>query len=506
MKILNRLAAARGLARIAENAGKPKVEQLIASIRHHVAAGNAWPGDDEAEFDRAVAAYVATWPAREQQSRTAPTASAADPAAPVAQEDTTVSKPMEWKFTAVQATYNCTTGDWASTDECVQKNLFERMVAFSLQLGTFLGALGISVTLEWSTRAMEHLHMHVYMHLAKAFHRKGADALDAFVFEGISPHLKPNRASGKSYAGAVHYGHFYVYVDKIGSVKAWSNFRPFESYGVEGWWLDNEMKKGNLTREVYLKWAARVGIGFQRRLGDMKAAERYEKEQAAVETARKEAASLMEATLPVKTFPEVEKFLSYFERTGRWFRRPMLAIIGGTNLGKSVLAADVLRRVGLLVNAPGFLEITVESNAALDLAEFDVQSHSGVLLDGVGDAQILKVNRESLQGRAKVSKGGQSATNMYAYKYTLARRAVVATFDLSAVNLDQFVEDHWLSCDLNVICLHLTEKAFVEPAAVAVLSECLPSSPPASADSGTAPASPRPSKRRWVGSPSGHRR
>ena len=87
---------------------------------------------------------------------------------------------------------------------------------------------------------------------------------------------------------------------------------------------------------MYLKWAARLGIGFQRRLADMKAAERYEKEQAAVETARKEAASLMGAVLPVKDFPGVEKFLSYFERTGRFFRRPMLAIIGGTNLGKSM--------------------------------------------------------------------------------------------------------------------------------------------------------------------------
>ena len=71
--------------------------------------------------------------------------------------------------------------------------------------------------------------------------------------------------------------------------------------------------------------------------------------------------------------------------------------------------------------------------------------HAGVLLDGVGDAMILKHNRESLQGRAKASKGGQSATNMYAYRYTFCRRAVVATLDLSAVSLDQFDKDHWLA-------------------------------------------------------------
>ena len=33
---------------------------------------------------------------------------------------------------------------------------------------------------------------------------------------------------------------------------------------------------------------------------------------------------------------------------------------------------------------------------------------------------------------------------VYSYKYTLARRAIVATFDLSAENLDLFESDHWL--------------------------------------------------------------
>ena len=91
--------------------------------------------------------------------------------------------------------------------------------------------------------------------------------------------------------------------------------------------------------------------------------------------------------------------------------------------------------------------------------------HSGVLLDGVGDAMILKKNREALQGRPKLSKGAQSATMMYAYQYTLCRRAVVATFDLSAENLGAFSSDHWLQNPLNVIQLWLKEKAFDETAA-----------------------------------------
>ena len=60
-------------------------------------------------------------------------------------------------------------------------------------------------------------------------------------------------------------------------------------------------------------------------------------------------------------------------------------------------------------------------------------------------------------GRAKEAKGAQSATMMYSYKYTLARRAVVATLDLSAGNLAALASDHWLRNPKNVIQLHLDE-------------------------------------------------
>ena len=45
---------------------------------------------------------------------------------------------------------------------------------------------------------------------------------------------------------------------------------------------------------------------------------------------------------------------------------------------------------------------------------------------------------------------------MYAYKYTLSRRAIIATSDLSAENLQAFKEDHWLLCEKNVIVLQVT--------------------------------------------------
>ena len=233
-------------------------------------------------------------------------------------------------------------------------------------------------------------------------------------------------------------------------------------YGVEAWWIDNWYKQGKLSNAVYLKVAATIGVGFQRRLGDIRAAERYLREAAVDDHIKAEQLELEQETLDFKSYPEVDHFISLFSPQTRKHRRPMLAIIGGTNLGKSMLAASVLKQVGELVGVESYMEVTVEGNTHLDLTGFDHRLHSGILLDGVGDALFLRTHRETLQGRAKKCKGAQSATNVYAYTFTLARRAVIATFDLSAANLRAFNQHHWLSDDRNVIRLNLESPAFVD--------------------------------------------
>ena len=96
--------------------------------------------------------------------------------------------------------------------------------------------------------------------------------------------------------------------------------------------------------------------------------------RAAATVAAKE---LEQRLLPMKPFREVDQFLDLFGGQPL-HRRPILAIIGGTNLGKSMLAAHVLRRLGEIVGVPGFLELTVEMNDHLDLADFDYRRHAGM--------------------------------------------------------------------------------------------------------------------------------
>ena len=75
----------------------------------------------------------------------------------------------------------------------------------------------------------------------------------------------------------------------------------------------------------------------------------------------------------------------------------MLAIVEGTRLGKSMLAAHTSQRIAQSLGVPHFLEVTVEESEQMDLTDFDRRVHAGVNLDGVGDALFLKRSRESLR-------------------------------------------------------------------------------------------------------------
>ena len=103
----------------------------------------------------------------------------------------------------------------------------------------------------------------------------------------------------------------------------------------------------------------------------------------------------------------------------------------------------------------------MEDNSSLDLSDFDVKNHVGVLLDGVSDSLILKKHRGTLQGRPKVLKGAKSATMKHAYPFTVCRKAVIATMDTAAFNLELLATDPWLSDPRNILHLELTSPAWV---------------------------------------------
>ena len=76
--------------------------------------------------------------------------------------------------------------------------------------------------------------------------------------------------------------------------------------------------------------------------------------------------------------------------------------------------------------------VTVEDAEHLDLKDFDREVNDGLVLDNVNSWRQLLSWRAVLQARNAKSKGGKSATNVYAYAQYLFGVPVVATVDLDA--------------------------------------------------------------------------
>ena len=115
---------------------------------------------------------------------------------------------------------------------------------------------------------------------------------------------------------------------------------------MEGWWLDNLWKAGKLSQPTDLHLAAPVMVGFQKRLSDCRAADRYLHEEALRSDLAKHSKALQPHVLPIKTYRAVETFIRCHDGQP-CFRRPILAIVGSTQLGKSMLAVNVLQRVAV---------------------------------------------------------------------------------------------------------------------------------------------------------------
>ena len=267
-------------------------------------------------------------------------------------------------------------------------------------------------------------------------------------------------AKGSSLAAklAAYHGLWYVAVKKLGAISVDTNFHAWRDYTPLISWVDSLWSSKKLTHSQYLALARETGVGYAARKRDVLEVMRDELDASIHEHVQAESLGL--PRLPTRAFGDIDAFVGLFAGPPKW-RRPMLVLLGATNFGKSVLGADVLRRIGKGLGLARHVEVTVEADEHIDLSEYDHRQHAGVLLDGVGDTMLLKRNREILQGRPKLCKGGKSATMKYSYPFTLARRAVVVTMDLSASNLHLFETGHWLCKRQNVIVVKLTQEAFI---------------------------------------------
>ena len=363
------------------------------------------------------------------------------------------------KSKAFMLTYNSSTIDATS---------FDPFRSFIVSLKSQFGARAWAACLEKSLHAeqADRYHMHAYLMWTDG---AGIDvrSLDPFYFDGVRPRvdLCTTKMSTTSPHTAACHGLWYVTVMKDGTLRADTNYPAGQWYKAKARWLENLFDDGKIALQSYIRMSAKLfPVGHASRKRDAEEAFRDARDQQVDDHVSAVLASLREsgAYKPLRSFSVVDQFVANFTGLPQW-RRPLLLIVGGTNLGKSMLGGAILERVAkeLGLAEERFLEITVEDDGHLDMADFNLQLHSGVLLDGVADVLQLKTARETLQGRPKVLKGARSATMKHAYRFTLARRAIVVTMDLSAENLHSLDTDHWLSDPRNVLVLRLTSPCWL---------------------------------------------
>ena len=365
---------------------------------------------------------------------------------------------FELKSKAFMVTYNSPTftpSTWPA--------FREHMKALHQQLG----AWAVSACLEESLHAAgmpsgaRRYHTHGYLIWNDGVGYR-SESLEQFRFQGALPRVDKCAAGANARhprLAALH-GLWYVAVRKTGTIDVYANVNAWVDYKPCKEWLVSLWDKHKLDHESYMRLSVEFRSGHSARRREVLDVIRDEHEQRVKDHVKAEyaAAESQEPLRDPLAMAAIDAFVAAFG-TGAW-RRPFLIIVGATHFGKSGLARYVLRRLAAQLGLGGFLEVTVEEDRNLDLSNLRVHEHAGVLLDGVADVLLLKPHHETLQGQPKVCWGGKSSTMMYAYAFTLARRAVVATMDLSARNLHLLRTDHWLSNPQNVKLLWLTEPAF----------------------------------------------
>ena len=247
----------------------------------------------------------------------------------------------------------------------------------------------------------------------------------------------------------------------LGTLHSDTNYPPGPWYKPSAAWLENLYQDKKLTPSRFIELSATLfPFGHGARKRDVEEALRDQRRLSVEALVKAELQELGENNalrpLDLQAFPAADRYVTSFQQA--MHRRPVILILGATGLGKSLMAGQILEKIGQALGLSEYLEITVEDDGHIDFSELEPDKHAGVLLDGLGDLLLLKRNRETLQGRPKVLKGGRSQTMRYAYPFTLARRGVVVTMDLSAANMHLLDCDHWLSNRNNVCVVRLLTK------------------------------------------------
>ncbi len=405
---------------IRDTAAREKVVEFAQAIQN-----SGGPADEKTAASRAYEAYVATWPAEDEDDQD--------------EDDEEVEEVVVvgWRLRGKSflLTYNWDFWGKAFPDgtpaATTVAELWGLWRAWKAKKKKEQKVEQSTSTLEASLKSLDagKVHFHWKVNCADEFDEPNTEC---FAFHGVFPDARrtvvsaaAKQARGANVVEASNRGHFYCWAPKRGTLHRGTNYQPFgqgsEGYRVLGKWLDDLWTDDKLDHDNYEALSLRVRVGHSHRKRELELVLTGEKEALVKRKMAEVDVQLAKLRAPFRKFTAVRAWEDSFLTLN--FRWRLLVLVADSDSGKSSFAESLFDKPCV---------VTVEDAQHLDLKDFDGEVNDGLVLDNVNSWAQLLSWRAILQGRNAKSKGGQSATNVYAYAQYLFGVPVVATIDLEA--------------------------------------------------------------------------
>lgn len=247
-------------------------------------------------------------------------------------------------------------------------------------------------------------------------------------------------------------GHFYVWADKLGTLRSPStgkqcvagNYEPcwtqaLNKYAVLGSWPEKLWKSHKLSHERFEEYLFSCRDGVTHRKRNLDACRAREEQASAQAELEARAKRIRSSPSLFQAFPEIPAATAWKAAFAQdALRYPILVVLGPSRSGKT-------EWVKSLFSNPLELKVGTLSHFPEGMRSFSRKRHDAVVLDDVRDLAFLANHQEKLQGKYdSLVEFASTQGGTCAYAKDLFAVPMAVTINYSTLNLG-FLESHdWL--------------------------------------------------------------
>jgi hypothetical protein len=293
----------------------------------------------------------------------------------------------------------------------------------------------------------------LHTHLAAQFRKDIDRTTRFFAYEGRAPNASVNDyldegLCKRRFQLSVNRGFFYVWADKIGTVRngkgkpcvagdhqpVWTS--AMSRYKVFGKWCENLWKQRKLTHERFEQYLFLTRDGVISRKRNLDVVKEWE-QRVDEDTDRRDATRRVKGRFAkFENVPEAQEWLRLFEQ--EFDRYPILVVLGPSRSRKTEWAKSLFK-------CPLQIDVGDLSHFPDSMREFDRKIHDALILDDIRDFIFLVRHQEKIQGKVdRVVTFAETPSGGYAYRRWLSRVPIVVTANFTTANPQLLDEDDYL--------------------------------------------------------------